>query len=179
MWRWRFVKSFDGLIFADSELNKGTVITVYFPVCKSRQSQQEHKNTEIIRGRGDEHILFVDDEKSILSFMQEAFSDYGYQATFYSNGTDALQDLQNRPNKFNLLVTDLNMPKMTGTELIEKARLINPNLQTILCSGYSKSIDRDKALINGINEFVDKPYQMDKLAFTIRKVLDETKKILP
>ncbi len=120
-------------------------------------------------------ILCVDDEEIILKMQSEILTNLGYLVKTFSNPDDALQFITNQNGGYDLLITDMTMPQMTGDILAEKMRRIQPKLPVILCTGFSEIINREKALAQGINEFLTKPVEIYELAHAIRKVLNQKK----
>jgi DNA-binding NtrC family response regulator len=96
----------------------------------------------------------------------------GYHVVTKSSSLEALELFQTGPEKFDLVITDMTMPNMTGDKLAQEMLFIRPDLPVILCTGYSHQITEEKAKSIGIKEFVFKPIAIDDLAITIRKVLD-------
>ena len=109
----------------------------------------------------------------VIDLTKEALSHYGYQVTAFSDSTIALVDFQQHPDKYDLLVTDMTMPKMTGDELAQKIRLKRPDIPAIMCTGFSEAIDEQKAKALGFDAFLYKPINPGRLLGTIRKILDQ------
>jgi CheY-like chemotaxis protein len=125
--------------------------------------------------KGNERILLVDDEKQIIDIEQQILERLGYQVTPKTDSEEALEEFAALPDQFDLVITDMTMPKMTGYQLACKLMDIKPNIPVILCTGYNETITEEKALAMGIDKFVMKPIVKDELANTIRTVLDTTK----
>ena len=121
---------------------------------------------------GNEHILFVDDDESITELYKKMLEKLGYKITALSSSPDTLKTFQENPSSFDLVITDMTMPKMTGAELAQKILAIRPSIPVVLCSGYSEVINEEKAKSIGIRDYVMKPVNNQDLATTIRKVLD-------
>jgi two-component system cell cycle sensor histidine kinase/response regulator CckA len=115
----------------------------------------------------------VDDEPDISRIVQRALSNQGYQVDAYNDAKQALRAIREKPYEFDLLFTDQTMPGMTGAELAQEAFKLRPDLPVIVCTGFSESMDRDKAKSLGIKEFVMKPVLGADLARTVRRVLDQ------
>ena len=107
--------------------------------------------------------------------QSEILTNLGYQVKTFSNPDAALQFITSQNGGYDLIITDMTMPQMTGDILAEKMRKIQPKLPVILCTGFSEIINREKALAQGINEFLTKPVEIYELAHAIRKVLDQKK----
>jgi CheY-like chemotaxis protein len=127
---------------------------------------------EPIRG-GTERILLVDDEDSIVRMEQQMLTRFGYQVTARSSSIEALEVFRAAPEKFDLLITDMTMPVMTGVQLSKKILEIKPDMPIIICTGFSTGIDNEKAAASGIRGYVMKPVVMNELAKKIREILDQ------
>ena len=125
---------------------------------------------------GSEKILLVDDEEMIVKMQQQMLERFGYRITVYTGSVDALEDFRASPDKYDLVVTDMTMPNMTGIQLAGELKKIRPDIPIIICTGFSHQIDAEKSNALGIDGFVMKPVIMNELGNTIRKVLDNAKK---
>ncbi len=122
---------------------------------------------------GTEHILFVDDEEPIVRMMQQILERLGYQVTSRTSSVEALEAFKAKPDEYDLVITDMTMPNMTGVELAPRLREIRSDIPIIMCTGFSETIDEDKAKNMGILAYIMKPFLIDEIAKTIRKVFDE------
>jgi two-component system cell cycle sensor histidine kinase/response regulator CckA len=118
--------------------------------------------------------LFVDDEQSIVNLGVQALERLGYKITGKTSSREALNIFQSQPGQFNLVITDLTMPDMTGIELAKKLLQIRPDIPIIICTGFRDKITPEKAKAMGIREFIKKPFGPRDLAETVRRVLDST-----
>ncbi len=164
------VTDHEGVIRLSSEPEKGTVFHIYLPY------EEEPGVTEFSDygniPEGNEHIFFIDDDPDILVLGQRLLEALGYKVTTAENGIKALAMFRAQPEIFDLVVTDMTMPGMTGTELAVAMIEIRPELPVILCTGYSSHIDEEKAKKMGIGAFMLKPIVKKYLAETIRELLD-------
>lgn len=167
------VKSYEGGITVESVQGRGTTFLVYIPLVDEIAVIEEEKNTEVLKG--EERILFVDDEDAAISAMKKILSRLGYITTTSNSSPEALNIFKNNPEGFDLLITDMTMPGMTGMKLIKEVRAIRPDMPVILCTGYSDQIDEKKVEMAGINEFMIKPVNMNDIAEAIRRVLEKDK----
>ena len=117
------------------------------------------------------HILIVDDEQTQRELAKVALSQYGYRVTAFSDSMVALVHFQQDPDAYDLIITDMTMPGLTGDVLTQKIHLTRPDIPVILCTGYSEVIDEDKAKALNIDSFLYKPVVIADLLKAIRKVL--------
>ena len=122
--------------------------------------------------KGTERILFVDDESTIVELSQRILESLGYTVVTCSDGMKALELITNDPRGFDLVITDMTMPHMTGDILAMEVLKIRSDLPIILCTGFSARINEKEALELGIRAFVSKPILRSDLAETVRSVLD-------
>jgi len=168
------IKNHGGDISVSSQLNKGTAFTVYLPVLDDVDVDIEPVQTTTAT-QGNEHILLVDDEKQIIDIEQQILERLGYTVTPITDSQQALKEFAALPEKFDLVITDMTMPKITGDQLARKLMDIKPEIPVILCTGFNETINEEKALAMGIDKFIMKPIVKDDLARTIRTVLDTPK----
>ncbi|MEW6594111.1 MAG: response regulator [Thermodesulfobacteriota bacterium] len=164
------VKEHGGAVVAASEPGKGTVFEVYFPCHEVEQLSAVTAERALPRGR--ERILFVDDEPVLARLGEEMLTRLGYRVTAFTSSVEALQAVAGRPDGFDLVVTDLTMPKMTGLEL---ARRLTADLPVVLCTGYSEEAVEEAAREIGIACCLRKPLDLQELALAVRAALDDNK----
>jgi len=121
---------------------------------------------------GNEHILFVDDEESLADMGSQILKSQGYEVTTRTSSIEALELFKAHPERFDLIITDMNMPNMTGTELAAEIINIRHDIPVILCTGYSAGVNDKKAGEMGIKAFITKPILKRELSKIIREVLD-------
>ncbi|MCP4118430.1 MAG: transporter substrate-binding domain-containing protein [Desulfobacteraceae bacterium] len=167
------VEEHGGHVKVESVVGKGSVFYVYFPVNdeKAPPVDQENDAVETFTG-GTERIMVVDDEESILTSTREFLKDYGYKVSAFSKSREAFDAFKEDPSRFDLLITDMTMPQMTGFELSSGILKINRDFPIILCTGYSENFDEQTALENGIRMYIQKPVDIQGLLLVIRKMLD-------
>ncbi|MBW2576066.1 MAG: response regulator, partial [Deltaproteobacteria bacterium] len=165
------IKSHGGNIEVYSEPGKGTAFHIYFPLIETKSVEPEIVSTGPIR-KGSESILLVDDEEPIVRMVKQTLERLGYQVTIRTSSLDALEAFRAGPDKFDLVITDMTMPNMTGVQLAPRLLEIRSDIPIILCTGFSEITDSNKAKALGIREFLMKPIVRDQIARTIRKVLD-------
>ncbi len=165
------VKNYGGEINVYSEPGKGTRFNIYLPVV-STETPQEKENREKPLQTGTEKLLLVDDEEQITQHVQTFLETLGYQVTSCNDPTEALSLFSNDPNRFDLIITDMTMPKMSGALLSQKLLTARKDLPIIICTGFSETMDKETAKQLGIRAFLMKPVSSHDLAATIRTVLD-------
>jgi len=165
------VEKGDGKIIVERRPDKGTRFCVYLPVTKKRLVQQLPETEQLPSGT--ERILFVDDEAPIAEMGRKMLESLGYSVTIRTNSIDALELFRQKPDDFDLVITDMTMPNMTGDVLAVQLMAVRTDIPVILCTGYSKKISGDSAAEIGIKAFAFKPIVKADLAKTVRDVLDK------
>jgi len=166
------VSAMEGAIHVYSEPGKGTQFHVYLPLAEAVKEQQATNVEAPIQG-GTEHILFVDDEELILKMEKQMLERLGYQVTSRTCSLEALEVFRKNPDKFDMVITDMAMPNMSGDKLSVELTKIRPDIPVLLCTGFSETMSEEKAASLGIKGFLLKPIIMKDLAQKIREVLDE------
>jgi len=166
------VNRMGGAIQVYSESGKGTQFHVYFPIEKNSFEKQNTQAIEPIQG-GTEQILLVDDEEAILAMEKRMLERLGYQVTSFAISREALEAFRANPDKFNLIITDMQMPHMPGDKLSAELIKIRPDIPILLCTGFSETMSEEKTASLGISGFVLKPIVMKDLFQKIRETLDK------
>jgi PAS domain S-box-containing protein len=167
------VKQINGDIQVCSEPGKGTEFHIFLPIVKSADEKQATPTHLPIIG-GTESVLLVDDEDSILKMERQVLERLGYQVTSRTGSIEALEAFRANPDKFDLVITDMTMPKMTGDKLAAELIRIRPGIPVLLCTGYSENMTHEKIKSLGIKGLLKKPIVIKDLAEKIREVLDKT-----
>jgi len=165
------VTSYGGAITAYSEPGKGTAFNVYLPCVDTASNVYEKIPGPNIK-KGNERILLVDDEPSIVVMQTRMLEKLGYQVTGKTSSLEALEEFKSQPDIFDLVITDMTMPQMAGIHLAAKILQIRENTPIILCTGYSEQIDEQTAKKIGIRKFILKPIIQKELTDKIRQALD-------
>ncbi|MGA8178658.1 MAG: response regulator, partial [Desulfobacterales bacterium] len=163
------VMNHNGAIFVDSEPGKGTTFNLFFP------STEEEPISEISIDeafpKGKERILFIDDDESIAYVGRVRLERLGYQVETKTNPVEALALFRDNPDQFDLVITDMTMPHMTGDLLVKEMLRIRPDLPIIMCTGFSERIDEEEAKKIGVRQYIEKPLNRSDLANLVRKAL--------
>jgi len=162
------VMNHGGEIVVESKRGEGTRVMVYLPHAEKEQAPQ----VEVVDVTGEEHVLFVDDEKEIAKLGKRMLERKGYQVTTAANGEEALRLLRKSPDRFDVLVSDQTMPYITGLALAKQAHEIKPHLPVVLMTGYSDMITPEKLEELEVTCLITKPLSGRKLCKAIRRALD-------
>ena len=165
------VQSYGGTVQALSEPGTGTAFDVYIPAIKRAAFFKKRDDTPM--PTGSEHILFVDDEPALVELGRRILEMFGYRVTPCHGSLEALEIFNSSPHDFDLVISDMTMPKMTGDNLALKLLSTRPDLPIILCTGFSKKISKQKAAEIDVKKIVAKPFVAKKMAGVVRAVLDE------
>jgi PAS domain S-box-containing protein len=165
------VKRHGGGILVESELGKGTVFEIYFPAFE--KTVEEEKEPEGENRGGSERILYVDDEESLLNLNRQRLERLGYQVKSTTKPVDALEWFKADPDQFDVVITDMTMPRMTGDRLTKEILTIRPHMPVIICTGYSERMSEKKAKALGVRKYLEKPIDVRNLAAVLREVLDQ------
>ncbi|MEN8154730.1 MAG: PAS domain S-box protein [Acidobacteriota bacterium] len=168
------ISGYNGDITVYSEEGEGTSISVFLPVAGfvSKYKQQKKKEEPLLRGN--ERILFVDDEINITAIYEEMLTVMGYSVTTRNCSTRALELFLADPSKFDIIITDHTMPNMTGIKLAEEIKSIRKDIPVILCSGLSESLNFENLEKHIIDKILQKPVQISEFLKSIRDVLESS-----
>ncbi|MBN2320088.1 MAG: PAS domain S-box protein [Acidobacteria bacterium] len=165
------VRDCQGDISVSSDPGKGSVFRVYLPSISGSPDAQGNAADSPLPA-GSEQIMFVDDEAPLANLGKQMLESLGYHVVARTSPLEALELIRNKPDAFDLLITDMNMPGMSGVELAVKTKGVRPDLPVILCTGFGYAIPEEATKPTGIREIVLKPLIRHDLAGVIRKALD-------
>ena len=123
------------------------------------------------------NILLIDDEDAIITMEKLMLERLGYQVTSRTSSIEALEAFRDNPDRFDLVITDMAMPNMSGDKLSVELTKIRPDIPILLCTGFSETMSEEQAKSLGIKGFLLKPIVMKDLSHKIREVLDGNKKL--
>ncbi len=169
------VNNHDGKIAVESIPGKGSAFTVYLPTHLFDSGKYKAVPESALKStnRGNEYVLWVDDDIQMLRMGNRMLSQMGYNVITAKDGTEALEKFKNDMERFALVVTDYNMPNMNGTQLAEELKKAKPNLPIILVSGFGEQISSESIESGGITAFLEKPILPEELGRLIRSILNE------
>jgi len=164
------VKNHGGVITVASNIDAGTTFQVFLPVDDIEVEADIETDEKL--PKGNERILLVDDEEGMVETIRLLLERLGYAVTDRAGSVEALKEFRNNPKAYDLVITDMTMPHMTGDQLAKEILGLRPDIPVILCTGFSERINNQVAKDIGIRELLIKPIMLGKLANTIRQVLD-------
>jgi len=168
------MKAHDGAIVAESEIGQGSTFTTFFPMTEDKEDKVPQPADPLPTGR--ERILFVDDEPVLVEIGGQMLQHLGYAVECVSDSVEALRIFQAAPGDFDLIITDMTMPHMTGDVLAREILKVKPDLPIIMATGFSELMTEEKAKRAGITDFLMKPLVVRELANVNRRVLDAGRK---
>ncbi len=168
------IKDAGGTIQVQSEFGEGTFFTLYLPVTRDQVIPKKSELKKIKQSSG-EHLLFVDDEKLITRMVKQSLEKIGYNVSVFTRPQKAINAFKKTPHLFDVIISDLTMPAMTGDRLLEKIKEINPDIPFILCSGYTGKYSTSVRGLPKVDAFIKKPFDIQQFIRTIQTVIDNNK----
>lgn len=171
------VDAHDGFLEVRSQPGSGTTVEIYFPLSGIGKTQAAPVGPAPVTSEnrvqgGAETIMLVDDEQALRQIFEEFLKSHGYQVRLFENGMDALAAFEGEPDAFDLIITDMTMPGVTGDKLSQKILEIRSDMPIILWCGFSEDISEKIALEMGIKQYIQKPVSPRDLLNAIRQILD-------
>lgn len=165
------IKNHEGSIDVDSEINEGTTFHIYLPASEKKVVKKERElSAEILQGG--ETLLFVDDEDMIIDVGKPMLEKLGYKVFVAKNGKEAIEVYNKHKDEIDMVVLDMIMPDMGGSEAYDRLKEINPTIKVLLSSGYSIDGLASEILKRGYDGFIQKPFHMKVLSQKLREILD-------
>jgi CheY-like chemotaxis protein len=168
------VMKIQGCILAESEPEKGSIFHVYFPLAPPNTQSGQTPAAGV--PRGNEHILIVDDEKALCEMMAEMLQKQGYRVQHRSDSREALALFRSVPGDFDIVITDMDMPNISGLRLRNEIAAIDPEVPVLVCTGYGDLLGEETAASFGFERLLRKPVPFRELALAVRETLDASKK---
>jgi len=116
--------------------------------------------------------MVVDDEPSVATFLSSALARFGYRTTTFTSAGAAIEHLDNDTELYDLIITDMTMPMMSGEDLLREARRLRPQVPVVICTGFSASMTAERAYSLGASGYLSKPLSVNELALQVRRILD-------
>jgi PAS domain S-box-containing protein len=169
------VKGHDGYIDVESRKGEGTTFSIYFPASEKKIAKAVKITEKLLKGT--ETVLLVDDEEIILDIGRDLLKAMGCKTLTARGGHEAIELYQNNQDEIDIIILDMIMPNMSGGDVYDRMKEINPDIKVLLSSGYSINDQATDILSRGCNGFIQKPFTINELSAAIRQILD--KKLTP
>ncbi|MGM0418561.1 MAG: protein kinase domain-containing protein [Thermodesulfobacteriota bacterium] len=166
------IQNHSGYLTFSSEPNKGTTFNIYIPLIPETSKQKDITLPDQ-KKKGFEKILFVDDEETLVSVITDLLKDLGYKIEGFCNPAEALNNFNKDPHSFDLIISDMTMPVMTGDKLVSEIYKKRPDIPVIICTGFAESVTEKKIKKLGIKKTMIKPFNITELNNEIREILDD------
>jgi CheY-like chemotaxis protein len=166
------MRSHGGAICVDSQLGRGTTFHLYFPMLGPEDSVTETDTlpSSVRLGHG-EHILYIDDERALVRLAVRVFLRLNYRISACTGADEALRQFAAEPDKYDLIITDFNMPGMSGMDIAKALLQIRPDVPIVLISGYLRAAEIEQAQALGIREVLTKPSAVQDLVAVVQRLL--------
>ncbi len=168
------VRAHRGFVEVDSQPGQGAVFSLYFPASERQVLPDLPEDAgEMPAARGSETILVIEDEEDLRELLTSMLHDYGYSILVARDGMEALERYRRHRQDIQLIITDMDLPKLNGAAVSQAILNDNPGARIVMISGFLESALKESILASGVREFVAKPYTMAQMLQIIRKVLDQ------
>jgi PAS domain S-box-containing protein len=164
------IKNHNGVIDVESEIDRGTTFKIYLPISNKKVLKENSANGKTYKGR--ETILLVDDEEMIADIGKRMLEKLGYRVLLAESGKSALKVYEDHRDSINLIILDMIMPDMGGSEAFDQLKAVDPSIRILLSSGYSLNGQASQIMKRGCNGFIQKPFNIEQISKKIRKILD-------
>lgn len=165
------VQGCNGAVSVGTSKGHGARFKIYLPIIHTNETVKT--KPEVVIPGGNERILFVDDEPPLVELSKQLMERLGYQVTIRTSSIEAFELFKSQPEAFDLIITDMTMPNMTGDVLATKLMSIRPDIPVIICTGYSEKITQNLLDRLNIKALILKPIIRDELLIAVRQVLDD------
>ncbi len=165
------IKNHGGFINVYSEKGHGTTFNIYLQATEKVATEEKEQGVDI--QKGSETVLLIDDEEMILDVVKELLEGLGYKVFLAKNGTEATETYKRNWEKIDLVILDMIMPGMSGSDTFDRLKKINPDIKIVLSSGYSMNGQANEILNRGCNGFIQKPIKIADLSQKLREILDD------
>jgi CheY-like chemotaxis protein len=164
------IKGHGGYIEVESKPASGTTFSIFLPASGKAIGQKAESSNQIIQGSGT--ILIVDDEEMVLHANAQMLKKLGYTVVEATSGSQAIEKYKENKEQFVLVILDMIMPEISGSEVFDKLKEINPQVKVLLSSGYSIEGQASEILNRGCNGFIQKPFSMKHLSEKINEIIE-------
>ncbi|NNK84399.1 MAG: PAS domain S-box protein, partial [Desulfobacterales bacterium] len=165
------LKNHDGLISVESELGKGTIVTIYLPGIKKLKMEKEEPVKELIKGTGT--ILLIEDEEEVMNVYRDLLERLGYHVLCAKTGQEAIYIAKTFDKDIDIAFLDIVLPDMGGGEIYPRLKKTRPKMKVIVCSGYSIDGPAQEILDAGAHSFIKKPFDLKMLSEKLSEVLEK------
>jgi two-component system, cell cycle sensor histidine kinase and response regulator CckA len=167
------IKQNNGFITVDSEPDRGATFNIYLPRCTATIDKGQERKSTTSLARGNETVLLVEDEPSVLKMGKIFLERLGYRVLNAATPEEAIRLASENADEIQLLITDVVMPEMNGKELAENLMSVYPGMKRLFMSGYTADVIADHGLLDDGVHFIQKPFSLADLAGKVRGTLDE------
>jgi CheY-like chemotaxis protein len=168
------IKNHNGLIELESELNKGTVFSIYLPLVGNAEALHGDEAPQIRKGSG--LVLFIDDEEYMRIMVVKMLTRMGYSTVTCQDGVEAVEYYKLNHAKVDAIIIDMIMPRMGGADCIKILRQINPAARILISSGFNLVSDTQQIISKGIAGFIQKPFEINELSQALYDTLTRNKR---